>query len=285
MKRKGNKRLASLREKKVPVTASAEHREEVVSVAIAPGTLSERKVSSDCSKAACSALTDSQDCVIDLPASDTDGGHLHNEAFTASMCRQSTPEPEQMIGGEKETNMAENFSCAAPVALVKNKDFDTVINELQLRATNNSEVKKCVNNLILVAKGLKNNNKMLESELLSILESTVEHLKNPQVTTTAYVKQAKQVQGSASVALQVLGGLMLALATATAITVVTAFVLPTAPIAASVLGCGIGASAFGFFAGAGAMYCGRSTGLSKSMLDLDSAIKQEPLNEACLAGA
>ena len=130
--------------------------------------------------------------------------------------------------------------------------------------------------LIAVVKELHVNKTIKEEDLTVILTDTLARLRSPQDDASAYEKKAQQMQGSGSKALRIIGGLMLALAAAIARTMSVALVAvipPTAPMAAPVLTYGLGTSIFGLFAGAGSLYLGRTTGLSKSMLELHKTIK------------
>jgi hypothetical protein len=131
----------------------------------------------------------------------------------------------------------------------------------------NSSKKKCTQRIIDQIEQLKKSDKLLSAEATSLLDDTVALLNNS-MTPEAYQEIARTVQGRSSLAMQILGGLMITLgALVSAAFVAVAAVVGFKPSADGIAAATVLVAGIGLFSG------GVRSGLSKSMNELADEVR------------
>ena len=144
-----------------------------------------------------------------------------------------------------------------------------------MKGEQDDKVRELVDNVVTQVKTLKEANRASVSDMVKVLESTLELL-DDEIEITDFRALAQTMQGSASLGMQILGGLMMALGVAVA-AVATGMVVPSVAVAAAVAGMTIpsvttAVIGMGFFA------YGREKGLAKAMNSLTSKIEADQVS-------
>ncbi len=140
------------------------------------------------------------------------------------------------------------------------EELEQLVNTLVLTG----EQKKCIKKIIEHIQEIKKQEPDSIPELTEILKDTKALLMN-EMTRKAYKIKAEKVQGSPSIAMKVLGGLMIALGTLITFVVGTLAAYGITLSGEGAVGAGILAAGIGLFAG------GMRSGLSKAMFNLADA--------------